>query len=171
MIQYFRTPGFKVTLWFRLRHYLKRTKAFQKNLYYLAALIGGHYSVKYGIVINADAEIGSGLYIGYFGAIVITGARIGRNVNLSTGVNIGMANRGKRKGVPVIGDNVYIGPGAKIVGKVCVGNNVAIGANCVVASDIPNNAVVVGIPSRVISYNGSVGYINKVSYGEPPDEE
>ena len=78
---------------------------------------------------------------------------------------MGVANRGERKGYPTIGDNVYIGPGAKLVGKIIVGNNAAIGANCVVTKDVPENGVVVGVPGKVISMNGSVGYINRTDYG------
>ena len=64
----------------------------------------------------------------------------------------------------MIGDNVYIGPGAKIFGNIRIGSNVAIGANCVVNEDIPDDAVVVGILGRVISYNGSFGYVNNTDY-------
>jgi serine O-acetyltransferase len=79
-------------------------------------------------------------------------------------VTLGKVNRGEKKGYPVIGDNVYIGPGAKIVGKIKIGNHVAIGANCVVTRDIPDHGVVVGIPGEVISFEGSSGYINKTDY-------
>ena len=74
---------------------------------------------------------------------------------------MGQANRGKHKGCPVIGNEVYIGPGAKIVGNVTIGNNVAIGANAVVTSDIPNNACVGGVPAKIISMNGAEGYVNR----------
>ena len=90
--------------------------------------------------------------------------QIGKNCNLSHDVTIGVSRRGERAGVPVIGDNVYIGPGAKIFGRITIGNNAAIGANCVVTKDVPENAVVVGIPEKVISYEGSTGYINKTNY-------
>jgi serine O-acetyltransferase len=59
---------------------------------------------------------------------------------------------------------VYIGPGAKIIGAVRVGNNVAIGANCVVTKDVPDNAVVVGVPGKIISFRGSQGYVNRTEY-------
>lgn len=62
-----------------------------------------------------------------------------KNCFLSHQVTIGR-NRG---GAPVIGDNVYIGPGAKIFGAIHIGNNVRIGANCVVFEDVPDNATVV----------------------------
>ena len=70
----------------------------------------------------------------------------------------------KKKGSPIIGDNVYIATGAKIIGAIKIGNNVAIGANCVVTKDIPDNAVVVGVPGKVISYEGSKGYVNNTDY-------
>ena len=120
---------------------------------------------KLGISIPASTEIDSGFYIGHFGGIVVNGKSvIGKNCNISQGVTLGQANRGKNKGYPTLGDNVYIGPGAKIVGAIKIGNNVAIGANCVVTKDIPDNSVVVGIPGKVISQDGATGYINMTDY-------
>jgi len=72
-----------------------------------------------------------------------------------------VSRRGERAGVPKIGDNVYIGPGVKMFGKIDVGDNAAIGANCVVTKDVPDYGVMVGIPGEVISFDGSIGYINK----------
>jgi len=79
-------------------------------------------------------------------------------------VTIGRSNRGRYAGVPVLGNNVFIGAGAKLFGNIRVGNNVAIGVNCVVTKDVPDNAVIVGIPGKVISYKGSKGYINKADW-------
>ena len=75
---------------------------------------------------------------------------IGKNCNLSQGVTIGRTFRGNKKGVPIIGDNVFIGPGAVIIGNINVGNNVAVGANCVVLKDVPDHAVVVGVPGTIL---------------------
>ena len=124
-----------------------------------------HFEIKYGISISYRTQIGSGLYIGHFGGIVVNpNLVIGRNCNISHQVTLGVANRGERKGCPVIGDNVYIGPGAKVIGRVSVGNNAAIGANCVVTKDVPENGVVVGVPGKVISMDGSTGYIHNTGY-------
>jgi serine O-acetyltransferase len=60
---------------------------------------------------------------------------------------------------------VYFAPGAKAFGNIKIGNNVAIGANCVVNTDIPDNAVVVGIPGKVVSYDGADGYLYNNDYG------
>jgi serine O-acetyltransferase len=133
----------------------------------LARGLLGHYAIAYGIQIPASTEIGAGLHIGHPGTIVVhPRSRIGRNCNISQGVTLGQANRGPRKGHPTVGDGVYIGPGAKLVGAVRVGNNVAIGANCVVTGDVPDNAVIVGVPGRVISFAGAEDYINHVDYPE-----
>ena len=70
------------------------------------------------------------------GIVIAGGAKIGNNVTISHQVTIGRS----KNLVPVIGDNVYIGPGAKIFGGIRIGNNVRIGANCIVFQDIPDNA-------------------------------
>ena len=82
-------------------------------------------------------------------------------MNISQGVTIGQVNRGKYQGVPTIGNGVYIGPGAKVIGKISIGSNVAIGANAVVTTDVPDNACVAGVPARVISMDGADGYVNR----------
>lgn len=93
---------------------------------------------------------GPGLSIAHYGTIVVNpNVRIGQNCRIHTGVNIG-ANKDAMD-VPTIGDHCYIGPGAKIFGKITIGNNVKIGANAVVTKDAPDNAVLVGIPARNIA--------------------
>jgi len=156
---------FPYNFWLRTCQFLKSKPIFKYSLYYVARLILNHYIFKLGIAISPSTEIGSGFYIGHFGGIGVNkNSKIGNNCSMSNGVTLGQANRGRNKGYPVIGNNVYIGPGAKIVGAVKVGNNAAIGANCVVTKDIPDNAVVVGVPGRIISYKGSQGYVNYTDY-------
>ena len=114
----------------------------------------------YGIHIEIEAEIGKGLYIGHHGGIWIGPAKIGDYCNISQEVTIGMGLRGiNLEEVPIIGGRVYIGPGAKIFGMINIGNNVAIGANAVVSKNLPNNAVAVGNPARIVSYEGSEGIV------------
>ncbi len=147
--------------------YLKSHSTFRLLLFPLAWLILRHYEYKYGISISYRTQIGSGLYIGHFGCIVVNPkAIIGKNCNLSQQIVLGKTNRGVREGYPVIGDNVYIGPGGKVIGNVTVGNNVAIGANCVVTKNIPDNSVVVGIPGKIISSEGAAGYVNRTDYDQ-----
>lgn len=107
-------------------------------------------SVHLGFTIPINV-FGPGLSIAHYGSIVVNGNTIvGKNCRIHSGLNIGVNNT-----APIIGDNVYIGPGVKMWGKIKIGDNVAIGANAVVFSDIPGNVTVAGIPARIVSHNTS----------------
>ena len=154
-------PGLRYSYWMRLCHELQGKKVWIL-LYGFAINRYNYYKYHYGISIPFNAQIGKGFYIGHFGCIVVSPATVmGKNVNILQGVTIGVANRGDNAGVATIGDGVYIGPGAKIIGAVTIGNNVAIGANAVVTHDVPDNAVVAGVPARIISMKGAEGYVNR----------
>ena len=113
-----------------------------------------------GIDLPSGTKIGSGLYIPHFGGIFIhCNVGIGKHCTISQDVTIGLGGRGEKQGVPTIGDRVYIAPGAKIFGAITIGNDVAIGANAVVTKGLPDNAVAVGIPAKVISYEGSQDFV------------
>jgi len=157
--------AYKYIFWMRVCGYTYNNAFLKFTIFPISRAILNHYVYKFGISISHRAQIGSGFNIGHFGGIVINpNAIIGKNCNISQGVTIGQVNRGPNKGAPVLGDNVYIGPGAKIIGKIVIGDNVAIGSNCVVTKDVLDNSVVVGIPGKVISDKGSEGYINRVDY-------
>lgn len=112
-------------------------------------------SILLGFTIPLNA-FGPGLSIAHYGSIVVNGnAKIGRNCRIHSDVNIGETGGG----APTIGDNVYIGPGAKIFGPITVGDHVAVGANAVVNTDVPSNVSVGGIPATVISEKGSEGLL------------
>lgn len=118
-----------------------------RYLFYKWRMRGLALRLSFSIPENCFAE---GLSIAHYGSIIVNpNARIGKNCRIHVGVNIG-ANKNE-KDVPTIGDNVYIGPGAKIFGKISIGNNVKIGANAVVLKDAPDNAILVGIPARNIA--------------------
>ena len=158
---YLTTIGFRYTFWMRIGSYL-RAKNVTLPFYLIARWRLRHLSYKSGIQIPDATQIGKGFYIGHFGTIIINGkAVLGKNINISQDVTIGQANRGNKKGTAIIGNEVYIGPGAKIVGEVKIGNNVAIGANAVVTKDVPDNSCVAGVPARVISDKGADGYVNR----------
>ena len=161
----FRGESYRYNFWLRTCSYTRAHPWLRYTAYPIARLMLGHLVYRLGISIPAGTRIGSGFYIGHFGGIVVSQkAVIGRNCNISQGVTIGRANRGRNKGYPVLGDNIYIGPGAVIAGSVRIGNDVAIGANCVVTMDIPDHSVVVGVPGRIISSEGSAGYVNRTDY-------
>ena len=157
--------AFKYNFWMRTCSYTKSNRFLRYSVYQFAKFYLRQLNYKFGISIPHETKIGSGFYIGHFGCIVVSPyCEIGKNCNISHGVTLGQANRGKKQGYPILGNNVYIGPGAKIIGAVRIGNNVAIGANCVVTKDIPDNSVVVGIPGKVISQKGAKQYVNRTDY-------
>lgn len=158
-------PGFRFMFWLRLAAMTRASGGLWKLVHVAARLQHKRLRFKFGISIPWQTQIGPGFYIGHFGGIVVNeAARIGRNCNISQGVTIGQLNRGERKGVPSIGDGVYIGPGAVIIGAIHVGAGSAIGANAVVTRDLCDQAVAVGIPARVISTEGSAGYVEHCDY-------
>ncbi|MDO7172708.1 serine O-acetyltransferase [Mariniflexile sp. AS56] len=141
--------------------YNSRTPRFIKQLLLVFAVIWQKIiEILTGISISYTAQIGSGFYIGHFGGIIINAsAIIGDNCNISQGVTIGVSGRGEKRGVPVIGDNVYIGANAVIVGKIVLGDNCVVAANSLVVSSVEPNATVMGVPAIVINNNTSKDYI------------
>lgn len=115
------------------------------------------------IQIPSNCKIGEGFYIGHCGRIIINPkAILGKNVNIATGVTIGQENRGKREGVPTIGNNCWIGTNAVIVGNIKIGNDVLIAPLTFVNFDVPDHSIVVGNPGKIISKpNATNGYINR----------
>ena len=113
-----------------------------------------------GISIPASAKIGHSFYIGHFGGIFLNAeVVIGNNCNISQGVTIGVSGTLEKRGVPIIGNNVYIGANSVVVGQIIVEDDVLIGACSLVNSNIPQGAIVLGVPAKIISKNSSKGYI------------
>jgi serine O-acetyltransferase len=102
-----------------------------------------------GIELPCEAVIGKRFVIEHSGAIVISGdAVFGDDCIVRQGVTVGLRNRNQR-GSPHIGDRVDIGAGAKLLGNIRIGNDVAIGANAVVLCDVPDGCIAVGVPAVV----------------------
>jgi serine O-acetyltransferase len=163
----FRNNSYKYTFLMRLCAYLSQggNNIPKKIAFRIFYEMFREYAFESGIEIEYTTRIGSGLYIPHMiGIVVHMDAVIGKNCHISQNVTIGQLNRGDRKGSPIIGDNVYIAPGAVIVGKINIGNNVVIGANSVVNHDLPDNAVAAGMPAKIISMKGSQDYIVRTDY-------
>ena len=100
--------------------------------------------------IDPQAQIGGGLYIGHIGGVHINpGAVLGKNCDLAHRITIGASAMG-RGGIPILGDDVYVGTGAVLVGKIKVGSGAKIAANTLVMSNVPAGATVMGVPGRII---------------------
>jgi serine O-acetyltransferase len=100
--------------------------------------------------ISAGASIGEGLYIAHTGGVIISQqAVIGKNCDISHRVTIGTSAMG-REGSPVLGDNIYVGTGATLVGRIKIGSGAKIAANTLVIDDVPEGATVMGVPGRIL---------------------
>ena len=102
-----------------------------------------------GIEIHAEAVIGHSFVIDHSGGVVISGySKIGDHCRIRNGVVIGLA-RVDDPCAPVIGNHVDIGTGAKVLGRITIGDHVMIGANAVVVRDVPAHSIAVGVPAVV----------------------
>jgi serine O-acetyltransferase len=128
--------------------YRAARKAREKGVPGLAAVLRKANYYLHHAVVPPEAEIGEGTVLGYggLGIVIHEAARIGKHCLISQQVTIG--GRGGREGVPVIGDYVRIGAGAKVLGNVRVEDYAVIGANAVVTRDVARGAVVAGVPAR-----------------------
>ena len=105
----------------------------------------------HGLDMVAGIPIGGGLYLPHTVGTVVMATRIGRNVTIVSNVTIGMRDQWA---FPTIGDDVFIGAGARILGAVVIGNGARIGANAVVLTDVPAGATAVGVPARIVRPGG-----------------
>lgn len=145
---FFYHPGFRVALLYRI------AKFFRSNgMRVLGFVFTRLIRISSPVDIETTVEIGPGILMPHPIGIVIGGnARIGRNCKIMQGVSIG-GSMGKKnmsgQSQPYIGDNVFIGAGAKILGPVTVGDNAIIGANAVVIKDVPPGKRALGVPAEV----------------------
>jgi serine O-acetyltransferase len=101
-----------------------------------------------GIELPCEVVLGKNFIIDHFGSIIVSGyTRFGDNCRIRTGVVIGLS-RIDDPCAPTFGNNVDVGAGAKVLGRISIGDNVLIGANAVVVTDIPANSIAVGVPAR-----------------------
>lgn len=140
---------------FRAQFYHKIAKFFyNRKLFLIARYISEKTKRKTGIEIHPGATIGKKLFIDHgIGVVIGETAIIGDNVIMFHGVTLGGTGKEKGKRHPTIGNNVFIGSGAKILGNIKINDNVKIGANAVILKDIKANRTVVGIPGKIVKRN------------------
>lgn len=136
----YRYRPLRAMLWFRIGSWCRH-----KHLPALPGLIQRRIMGHYGLEILVGADIGGGLYVAHPVGCVIVPARMGSNCSVIASATIGLRNEWA---FPVIGDNVFIGAGARVLGGIHVGDNAVIGANAVVIYDVPAGATAVGVPAR-----------------------
>jgi len=159
----FLTQGFWALFQYRIAHYLHvkiKWKPFRAFLTFFLLPWKKIIEIVTGISIPASADIGHSFYIGHFGGIIINAdAILGSNCNIAQNVTIGISGVGQKRGVPIIGDHVFIGANSVVAGKITIGNNVLIGACSMVNLSFPDNVTLLGVPAVIISQNGSKEYI------------
>lgn len=152
-----------------LRYLFYYRMAQNSQIYLLRWWAGGvlsRMSKQYGIGIPSDCQIDEGLVIGHACCIAINSKTImGKNCYISKGITIGKDFRGCRKGAPIIGDYVFVGAGAAIVGKIRVGDDVVIAPNAFVNIDIPSHSIVVGNPCKIYKKEfATEGFLHNLEY-------
>ena len=158
-------PGIKAILLYRIAHFFWKI-----GMPFIPRYISEIARELTGIEIHPGAEIGSDFFIDHgTGCVIGETTEIGNNVTIFSGVVLGGTNIAPVKRHPTLGDNIVIGTGAKVLGPVKIGDNVKIGANSVVVTNVPPNSVVVGVPGKVISRER--GKIEKIDlrHGDLPD--
>ncbi len=154
-------PGTIAVVMYRFGHWAHslRLPVIRHALTALAGIIRYIFQWGHHIHISSRAEIGPGFVIHLPYAIFIPPtAKIGKNCVVNSGVLITWGVRG-------IGDNVWLGPGARVMGKVRIGNNVHVVANSVVLTDVPDNMMVAGVPARIRWRRGA-----SWQFGDPSDD-
>jgi serine O-acetyltransferase len=123
-----------------------------------------------GVEIHPGAKISNGFFIDHgMGVVIGETTEIGENVTLYQGVTLGGTGKEKGKRHPTIGDSVFIGAGARILGSLTIGNDVRVGAGSVILDDVPGDSTVVGVPGRVVIKDGEKTETKEQNYGNLPD--
>lgn len=144
--------------------YVKRWCEYYRNrskvLFFVWRAIYQRMETKYNMDFPAKVIVGKGLRIEHMGGVVINpNAILGENITLLNGVLIGSQSRGSKKGYPVIGNDVWIGTNAVIVGSIKIGDHVLIAPGAYINFDVPECSIVLGNPGQIIHReNATKGY-------------
>ncbi len=151
--------GFWVMLVYRFGQwrYTIKTRWIRLPFSFLYKVLFVFIQIITGVELPCETKIGRRFTIEHFGDIIVSGdATFGDDIIIRNGVTVGLRHTSIR-GSPTIGNRVDIGAGAKILGPIRVGDDVAIGANAVVIHDVPSNSIAVGVPARILPRSQPVG--------------
>ena len=140
-------PGYHAILFHRVAHLL-----YKAHLYFLARLISQISRTLTGIEIHPGAQIGKRLFIDHgMGVVIGETAIIGDDCLIYHQVTLGGMSAKDEKRHPTLGNNVMVGTGAKILGNIHIGDNVKIGANCIVIKDVEAGKTIIGVPGEILA--------------------
>jgi serine O-acetyltransferase len=137
----FNYAGLRATTLYRIGHAL-----WKKRIPVLPGMIQRMNITLHGFDVPSSVPVGPGMYVPHPVGTVITARRIGANVTLISGITIGMRSEPK---FPILGDGVFVGAGARILGEITIGSGAQVGANAVVLKDVPEGATAVGVPAVI----------------------
>jgi serine O-acetyltransferase len=158
-------PGLHALVLHRLSHRLHR-----KGVPVLPRLISHFNRWVTGIEIHPGATIGRRVFIDHgMGLVIGETSEVGDDVTLHQGVTLGGTGKERGKRHPTLGNNVYVGVGAKILGAVTIGDSARIGAGAVVLNDVPANATAVGVPAKVVVFREPDGSNRRVEHLPDPE--
>lgn len=158
-------PGIKAILIHRIAHFF-----WKLEMPFIPRYLSDISRELTNIEIHPGAEIGSDFFIDHGTGVVIgETAKIGNNVTLYSGVVLGGTSLKREKRHPTLGNDIVVGTGAKILGPITIGDNVKIGANSVVVTDVPSNSVVVGVPGKIVARKGTKIEKIDLRHGDLPD--
>lgn len=142
--------GLHAMIYYRISHWF-----YERGCVFLARWISQFAKRRTGVEIHPAAKIGRRLVIDHGTGIVIGATtEIGDDCLLYQGVTLGGTGKDTGKRHPTLGNNIMVGSGAKVLGPFKVGDNARIAANAVVLREVPANCTVVGVPGRIVRYQG-----------------
>ena len=156
---YWNYTGVRATFLYRLSHW-----CYRQRIPLIPSILWRRTIRRWGLDIVPSVPIGPGLYVAHPVGTVVMARGLGRNVSLITGITVGMRNSHE---FPLIGNNVTIGAGARVLGGIVVADGATIGANAVVIDDVPPGVTMVGIPAKPVGQRTAryTRPIEEVSYG------
>lgn len=158
----FFTQGFWAVFQYRIANkvYKMKIPVVKQFLQVICLIWQKNIEIITGISIPASVKIGHSFYIGHFGGVILNAkTTIGNNCNIAQGVTIGVSGLEEKRGVPTIGNDVYIAANTVLAGKINIGNRVLIGACSFVNTNVEAESIMLGVPAVKISNKSSEGYI------------
>ncbi|MBP0019187.1 MAG: serine O-acetyltransferase [Cyanobacteria bacterium SBLK] len=160
-------PGLHALVLHRVSHWL-----YGRNISFFPRLLSHIGRLFTGIEIHPGATIGKGVFIDHgMGVVIGETAIVGDYCLIYQNATLGGTGKESGKRHPTLGSNVIVGAGAKVLGNICIGDRVRVGAGSIVLRDVPDDCTVVGVPGRIISRTGHGCPLEHLEHAKLPDVE